>query len=159
MFLLSRRRWSLTLSLMHLKSLRPRTIQMPFDQQTVMHKKTLLSSMVFKKRWMTSDYGGAKKSPSLPGAFVIASTISAGLSCAYAWTLSQQNMPLSATLREAEIVFPVEPNDAFCHPYDNKPMWWRLMLISKRIFVLSQCFAPFFALTIIILFTDSKQWR
>jgi hypothetical protein len=156
--LLSRKRWNLAV-------LQSNLMKFPSMQSKGFSRRDMIHGYVTKKQKRIVMDGQerirALNTTSVRRAFVLASTISGGSCFAYALSLSHQNI-FSTSIRgktEEDAVLPAEPKDGFRHPYDGKPLWWRLLLISKRIIILGRCFAPFFVLTIITLFTDSKEWR
>jgi hypothetical protein len=98
-------------------------------------------------RWLRSSYR----------AILIGCTISGGAYCSYLWSLYEKRGALAKL--KASLPLPPEPSDDFSHPYDKKPLWWRFLLVSKRIIILTSCFAPFIALSIMLLITGSEEWR
>ena len=157
--LLLRRRWNFAVYSSQLSFMKFSSMQ-----QKGFAQSHAIRGCVLKKKIATNNQERIRtlNTTSLRRAFVLTSTISGGLYCAYALSISNQNVPFSASLRgrpEEDAVFPAEPSGGFCHPYDEKPLWWRLVLVSKRILILGRCFAPFFVLSVVIFFTDSKEWR
>jgi hypothetical protein len=97
-------------------------------------------------------------------AFLIGCTISGGAYCTYVWGFSDLREALAKLTNGhnhvlAQVHIPVEPSDDFAHPFDKKPLWWRALLVSKRIIILASCFAPFMAFSIMFLITGSDEWR
>jgi hypothetical protein len=88
-------------------------------------------------------------------AMLIAGTVAGGSYFSYRFLFP---LSPSGNLMEDEC-YPNQPSDDFAHPFDRKPLWWRFLLMSKRIIILAGCFAPFFAFSIMLLFTDSPEWR
>ena len=123
---------------------------------TIQLKRKWLQNV--RRAWATTNL---KRNPWAPFSrfSLIASAVAGGTGCAYILTISKQFLPFGLTKEEKVDMFPVEPVENFRHPYDEKPLWWRILLVSKRIVILARCFAPFFALSILMLITNSEEWR
>ena len=113
--------------------------------------------------WMSTNMKPLHHSAiSLRRVLLISGTLSGGAYCSYLSSPPTSFWPLS--LRKELIdgkneQLALKLGESFCHPFDEKPLWWRILLISKRILVLAWCFAPFFAMSILMMIMGSKECR
>ena len=107
----------------------------------------------------TSHSTGGSDSSGTSSQFSRTAFIAVGsFTCAYLGYRWFPHTPPTASAERTQDSPPKPPED-FSHPYDTKPLWWRVYLVSKRIMVLLGCFAPFFAVSLVILCTKSPKWR